>query len=95
VKLVGAHALLGRTEKMDCKQPFVERDVAVLEDGIHGHGELLPALRALVDAGANVLALLACLRRELVDLRAIAVRAYGAIGPPLGLKEQPGRFGIA
>src|ERR1019366_7564159 len=84
VHLVGAHPLLRRTEKMNSQQPFVQGNVAILEDRVHGDGELLLTSLALVNTLADW-PLAPRLRRELVGGRSVAVRAYGAIRPTLCL----------
>jgi len=53
VKLVGAHAFLARAEKMDCHEPFVQRNMAVREDRIHSDRELLAASLTLPHAFAD------------------------------------------
>ncbi len=89
VKLMGAHSLLGRTEKMNSQQPFVLGNVAILKDRVHGHGELLLTVLALVHSRTNRLFAVR-LRRQLVGRRATAMRAYRTIGPAQVLKELTG-----
>src|ERR1022692_621983 len=83
MQLVGAHPLLGRTEKMNSQKPFVQGNVAILEDRVHRDRELLLAGLALPHASANVFVFLARLRRELVRLSAIAMRANRTVRPTL------------
>src|ERR1035437_4512715 len=83
VKLMGANPLLGRTEKMNSQQPFVQGDVAILENRVHRDCELPLAGLALPRASANVLVLLARLRSEFVCLSAIAMRAHRTVRPTL------------
>src|SRR5713101_7191715 len=52
MKLMGAHTLFRRAEKMESHEPFVQRDMAVLEDRAHGNSELLAARAALPHAFA-------------------------------------------
>src|SRR5664280_2537313 len=46
-QLMCAHALLAGAEQMNCQQPLVNRNVAVLKNRAHGHGKLLAATAAL------------------------------------------------
>jgi len=80
VKLMSAHPLLGRTEKMDSQQPFIQGNVAVLKDRVDGHGELLFAILALVNSRSHWL-LASRLRGQLVSRLAVAMRADRAIRP--------------
>src|SRR5207248_3217512 len=74
VKLVGAHALLGRADQVEGPEPLVQRDVTRLEDRPHSHGELLAALGTLPEPPRLV--------RQLVVLLVIAaMRADRAVRP--------------
>src|ERR1700734_2056033 len=75
-KLVGTHALLARSEKMDGKPPFRERNLGALKNRSDRYGELLLAIAAVVQAGARRLALDATNFRD-----AAAVRANRAMRP--------------
>ena len=62
MKLMGAHALLARAEKVIGQQPFAQGNMAIFKDRANGHGELLAAPATLPDAIANVRVLLGRLR---------------------------------
>ena len=100
VKLMGAHALFGCTEKMESHKPLMQRNVAVLEDRAHGDGELLAARAALPNAftisDLAGLLWLASNRREFGGFAyKSAVRAACfAIRPALPLKELSGTIFI-
>jgi hypothetical protein len=47
VKLMRAHALLGRAEQVEREQPLIQRDMTGLKDRPHRDSELLAASRAL------------------------------------------------
>jgi len=85
--LQGAHALLGRHEKLSCGQPFVQGDFGTLVQRPHGHSEGLAAFLgvALVEAGAGRLAL-----HERAFAHDTTMRAYAAIFPNPGLKPLAG-----
>jgi hypothetical protein len=89
VKLVRAHALLGGAKKEHGLKPHVQGDLGSLKDRSHGHGELLPAILALPEAGARRLAL-----KLVVAPYDAAVRAYGAVGPLKALKVLAGLIGV-
>lgn len=77
LKLFRADALLGRAHQMERQDPFVEGNLGPVHDGSDGHGELLPAVIALVEAGTMRLAF------QLTDvLEATAVGADRTLGPP-------------
>src|SRR5882672_11223355 len=80
MQLMSAHPLLGRTEKMDSQQPFVQGNMAILENRIDRNSELLLTILALVDARADRL-LAVRLRRQLVSRLAVAMRTDRAIRP--------------
>ena len=76
MKLMCGHSLFAGAEQMIGKQPFAQRDVAVLEDRAHCNGKGFSTSAALVESGACGLAL------ELVHLANLAtVGTEGAIGP--------------
>ncbi len=72
LKLAGADAFLGRAKQMDGLEPQPKRQMAVLKDRAHPHGEGLAALVALAQARTSGLALKAA------DLGRIGVTAMGA-----------------
>src|SRR5690348_6186271 len=96
VKLMSAHALLARAEKVEREQPLVQGDMAIFEDRANGHGELLTASRALPDASTDVLILFGSLRGEPIGIiNLAAMRTYRAIGPAEAFKVFPRLFGVA
>ena len=54
MELVGGHAFLGSTHKMDGKKPLGKRKVAILEDRANGDSKLFLTARALPDAAPNM-----------------------------------------
>ena len=87
VKLVANMPFLDDGQSAIALQPDVQRDVASLEDGAHGHAERLAALVALVEADAGALAL------HLGDaLNAAAMRADRAFRPQAAFDESISRF---
>ena len=89
MKLVRAHSLLAGTQVMKRHQPFVQGNVAVLEQGSNGHAELLVA-RPTVEQAAPRVGLGA-----LLDLQArrfaqdAAMRTNGAFWPTSGFEVFP------
>ena len=95
VQLVGADALLARHEQVHCQQPLVQRNLAALEHGADGDGELLAAIVALDDALADRafglrLDGLATLRREPLGIDRTAVRANRTVRPTQGFQMLAG-----
>src|SRR5438270_5645090 len=84
VKLMRGHSFFGRTHAMDRKQPLIEGYMAIFKDGANGHGELLFAISALVQAKAGRL-LAAFLRFDLPCLLPATMRTDNAIRPTLVL----------
>lgn len=86
LKLLGAHALLGRGHELRGENPLVEGNLGPFHDGSDSYGEGLPAVLALVNAGASGLAL------EFGDAVTIdtATRADGAVRPEQGFEMLPG-----
>src|SRR5258706_11021275 len=80
VKLMGTHPLLGRTEKMDSQQPFVQGNMAILEDRVYGDSELLFAILALPHSRTDG-SFAGRLRGQLVGRLAVAMRTHGAVWP--------------
>src|ERR1700760_4473860 len=78
MKLMGAHPLLGRAEKMNSHEPFVQGSVAILKYRVDGNSELLFAASALVQASARGL-LAPSLCGDLPRLHAAAMWADRAI----------------
>ena len=68
---------------MDCLQPQMQREVAILEDGANPNGEWLTAAVAFVEAGTSGFAAQATNLGWL--LPRLAMRAYRTVGPKLGL----------
>src|SRR6266550_519493 len=86
MQLVGAHALLARTEQVEGEQPLVQRDVRSLEDRSDRDRVLLAAGRALVQlAGSG-------LERVGLTLVLAAVRTLRTVRPADRL--QVGRSGL-
>ena len=90
---MGAHPLFGRTEKMNSQQPFVQGNVAILENRVHRYRELLLAFLALVHAGTNGL-LASRLRGQLIGGLASAMRTHGTIRPAELFKELTGLISV-
>jgi len=78
VELVRGDALFGGAEQIGRRQPLGQRNLGSLEDGAHGHGELLAAL--LLAALPQALAVRLALKLVVVADRA-AVRADRTIRP--------------
>jgi hypothetical protein len=80
MKLMSVHSLLGRTEKMNSQQPFIQGNVAILKNRIDRYRELLFAVLALVNARTDRLLALR-LRRELVGCPASTMRTHSTVRP--------------
>src|SRR5262249_8170557 len=89
MELVAADPLLAGAHERGREQPFVERDLAALEDGSDCHAVLLAAGSALPESRPVRLAL------ELIAaLSLAAVRADRPFGPADALQIFAGRVGI-
>lgn len=90
LKLKGANALLAGAHAGDDVEPRGDRQLGRGKDRVHRHGELLPALLALLQARAD---LLRGVRGKVADASLIAVPAVGAhrsFGPQHALQELAG-----
>src|SRR6266404_1329268 len=76
MQLMAADTFLARTQQVDRREPFGQRNLAALENRPHGHGELLPAVPAEVQTIPVGLA-----AKLAIALRAAAVRTGHAIRP--------------
>ena len=88
--LMGADALLAGGHQEQCGQPLGQRNLGTLENRLHGHGELVTALGALVEARTMGLALK---RLDLGLIDVATMRANRAIRPNPSLKPFAG-FGF-
>jgi len=66
---------------MDCQQPFVKRNMGILEDRIYRDRELFAASFALPDASAHVLFGFGFRLQPVSLIHKAAVRAHRTIGP--------------
>jgi hypothetical protein len=85
VELVAADALLRAAKQMDGLEPFVEGNVAALEDGpdLHREGLVTVVALAYADAGALALQALDAIRRPAVRAGR-TVRPQPRLDPPVG-----------
>lgn len=88
-----AHSPAGGKEEVDRLEPFVERNVAGLEDGAYSDRELAPANAAAVKTGANAVAAIA--GNFLGGSDRPTVAAYDTIGPAERLELPPRRVLVA
>lgn len=84
MKLVGANALLRRSEEIDGLKHLVQRDMRRLKNSADLHSELLAAVRALAEAEAG-LPKVVMLPRD-----GAAMRANRAVGPQDALEMRKG-----
>src|ERR1700688_2072082 len=89
MKLVGAHALLGRAKQIEGQQPLVERDMAGLEDRPDCDRELLAAGRTLPKATFGF-----AFEPIRHSIMLAAVRADGTIWPTDALQKLCGCFWV-
>jgi len=81
-ELQAGNTLAGRHQQVHDVQPFVQRDMAALENGARPDGEIFLALVATVEAA----------RTGRDTLTKATARAFGPLGPQPTLKIEPGRF---
>src|SRR5216684_3965572 len=90
-----AHALLGSAQKMNSKEPLIERDVGIGKDRSHCDGELLPAPAALPYALTDCLLGTRLWFEAVSVVKFAAMRANWAFGPTLILKKFAGFIRVA
>jgi hypothetical protein len=86
MKLMRAHALLGRAKKVRGKQPYMQRDMGSLTERAYANSELPAAVPAVIPARSHGFAVKGFNGFELT-----AERANGAIGPALRFEVAAGR----